>query len=210
MTTPLAIALVLVVVGWFAAGTIWNLRQGNAVLRWMQGGLPQFGERTTFRWLGTTAIEMVLRAAKPPFTEVTLIVFMEPRDLPWLWAFGRLRGRRDTLIIRAKLRQVPALDLEAIEPGSWSGRDARRHLGGVSWGTAQRDGTLSVYVHGDGERARALLGLCQEAGLTVRRFSVRRSEPHFQLHVALPHRVAGAPEFFDAVRRIGDAASQGA
>ena len=99
MTELIAIAAVAVV-AWFAAGTIWNVRTGRELMRWMQGGLPALGERTTVRWLGSTAVEMVIRDGKAPFAGVTMVIFMEARDTPWMWAIGRSRGRRDTLIIR--------------------------------------------------------------------------------------------------------------
>ncbi len=123
MITVLLAAAAVAVVAWFAAGTIWNVRKGSALMRWMQGGadgeaggLRALGERTTVRWLGSTAVEMVIRDAKAPFTEVTLVIFLEPRDMPWMWALGRSRGRRDTLIIRAVLRRAPEFELEALAP----------------------------------------------------------------------------------------------
>ena len=48
MTASLAIAALLVV-DWFAVGTVWNVRKGRAVMRWMQGGLPLLGARATVR-----------------------------------------------------------------------------------------------------------------------------------------------------------------
>ncbi|HUK62485.1 MAG TPA: hypothetical protein VLV15_04100, partial [Dongiaceae bacterium] len=79
------------------------------------GGLSALGGRTTVRWLGSTAVEMVLSDAKAPFAAVTLVIFLEPRDLPW-WPISRARGRRDTLIIRGVLHQAPAVELEALAP----------------------------------------------------------------------------------------------
>jgi hypothetical protein len=67
LVTVLLTLLAVVVVAWFAAGTLHNIRKGSALMRWMQGGLPLLGARTTVRWLGTTAVEMVIREAKPPF-----------------------------------------------------------------------------------------------------------------------------------------------
>src|SRR5664280_2313395 len=86
--------VVAIVMVWFAAGSIWNVRKGKSFLRWMQGGLHLLCERTTVRWLGTTAVELVLSKPKPPFEEATLVIFLEPRDVPWLWGFSRSRGRR--------------------------------------------------------------------------------------------------------------------
>jgi hypothetical protein len=54
--------------------------------------------------------------------------------------------------------------------------------------------------------ADALLELAKGAGMTVRRLSVRRAEPHLQLHIDLPAESAPAAEFFAAVRTIGERA----
>src|SRR3990172_3765450 len=79
--------------GWFAAGVVWNIRRGNAVLRWMQDGLPRLGEKTTLRWLGTSVVELTIHRAKAPFRQVEVLLVLTPRDVPWLWllAVGRER-----------------------------------------------------------------------------------------------------------------------
>jgi len=208
MTEIISVAAVAVV-AWFAAGTIWNVAKGRALMHWMQGGLPALGARATVRWLGSTAVELVIRDGKAPFAGVTLIIFLEPRDTPWMWALSRSRGRRDTLIVRGVLRQVPAVELEALDPTTWSGRDA---LGRVprDWPVRQTDVFGRVLVHHASDaacgRADALLAIAQRAGLTVRRLSLRRSEPNFQLHVRLPDRRESARAFFEAVRALADGA----
>jgi len=139
--------LVALVMVWFAAGSIWNVRKGKSTLRWMQEGLQLLCERTTVRWLGTTAIEMVLAGSKPPFEESTLVIFLEPRDVPWLWGFSRSRGRRDAFILRAKLRRAPHADLEALDRSSFAGRDAVRRLASERWTVREPEaaGALPVY-----------------------------------------------------------------
>ncbi len=210
LVTVLLAAVAVGVVAWFAAGTLHNVRKGSAVMRWMQGGLPLLGARTTVRWLGTTAVEMSIREARPPFEEVTLVVFMEPRDLPWMWALARQGGRRDTLIVRARLRRAPRLDLEALERGSWSGKDVLRRMAAEEWSVREPSspGGLPIFTKTPAAlgRAEELVGLATGAGLTVRRLSVRRSEPHFQIHVALPSTALPAAAFFEAVRALGERA----
>jgi hypothetical protein len=202
--------LVALVMVWFAAGSIWNVRKGKATLRWMQAGLHLLCERTTVRWLGTTAVELVLSKPKPPFEEATLVIFLEPRDVPWLWGFSRSRGRRDALIVRGKLRRAPHGDLEALDPSSFAGRDALRHMAKERWSVRERtaEGGRPVYykVEGTLPLADDLLELARAGGLTVRRLSVRRTEPHLQLHVDLPAASAPAAEVFAAVRTIGERA----
>src|ERR1035437_5918879 len=111
--------LVALVMCWFAAGSIWNVRKGKSTLRWMQGGLHLLCERTTVRWLGTTAVELVLSKSKPPFEEATLVIFLETRDVPWLWGVSRSRGRRDALILRARLPRAPHARLAGLAPSSF-------------------------------------------------------------------------------------------
>jgi hypothetical protein len=175
----------------------------------MQGGLPLLGGRTTVRWLGSTAIEMAIRDGKAPFAGAVLVIFLEPRDMPWMWALGRMRGRRDTLIVRGVLRRAPAVELEALDPMSWSGRDALPRVP-PDWPVRQAalPGGLAVH-HANAaalERADALLAQAERAGLAVKRLSVRRTEPHLQLHVLLPDRRQPARDFFEAVRAVAERA----
>ena len=207
MTELIGVAAVAVV-AWFAVGTIWNVRKGSALMRWMQGGLPALGSRTTVRWLGSTAVEMVVRDAKAPFAGVTLVIFLEPRDLPW-WPISRARGRRDALIIRALLRRSPTLEFEALDPASWSGRDALPRVP-REWLVREAATPGGLVVHhasaGALAHADALLALAERAGLAVRRLSVRRTEPNLQLHVRLPDCRQPAREFFEAVHALAELA----
>jgi len=204
MTELIAIVAVALV-AWFAAGTIWNIRRGRLLMHWMQGGLPLLGERTTVRWLGSSAVEMVIRDGKPPFSGVTLVTFLEARDVPWMWALGRVRGRRDTLIIRGVLRQAPQREFEALDPASWSGREALARVP-KEWLVRRpaAAGDIAVYYADAAalERADALLTEAVSKGLVVRRLSLRRTEPHFQIHVALPEKSQPARSFFEAVQAI--------
>lgn len=208
MTEIIAIVAVALV-AWFAAGTIWNIRRGRMLMQWMQSGLPVLGGRTTVRWLGSSAIEMVIRDGKAPFASATLVVFLEPRDVPWMWALTRGRGRRDTLIIRGVLRRLPKFEVEALDVASWSGREALRRVP-AEWLVRQAAKASDVVVHygsADGlVQVDTLLTKAQRAGLTVKRLSVRRTEPHFQIHVPLPDQREPARDFFEAVQAIAERA----
>ncbi|HTQ75960.1 MAG TPA: hypothetical protein VMI74_16895 [Burkholderiales bacterium] len=200
--------IAVAVVAWFAAGTIWNVRKGRESMRWMQGGLPVIGERTTVRWLGSTAVELVIDQGKAEFARVTVVIFLEPRDLPW-WPLSRLRGRSDTLIVRSVLRRVPSFELEALDPASWSGRDALPRVP-RDWLTARAAAPGGIVVHHSGAaalgHAYALLEIAQRAGMKVQRLSVRRTEPNFQLHVLLPDGSQPAHDFFKAVHDLAERA----
>ena len=210
MTAMVTVVAVLVL-AWFAAGTILNLRKGSALLRWMQAGLPLLGERTTVRWLGTSAVEMVIREARRPFEQATVVIFLEPRDVPWIWALSRSRGRRDTLIVRGRLSSAPRADLEVLERQSWSGRDAQRGLARSEWSVrepAPPGGPAAYYkVSSALSLADSLAEQARKAGLHPFRLSVRRIDPHFQIHVPIPGAEVSARDFFEAVRALGERAA---
>jgi hypothetical protein len=204
MMEIVAIAAVALV-AWFAAGTIWNVRRGRILMQWMQSGLPVLGQRTTVRWLGSSAIEMVIRDGKAPFAGVTLVTFLEARDTPWMWAFGRARGRRDTLIIRGVLRRVPEVELEALDAASWSGHEALARVP-AEWSVREAAAPGDLVVHYGNAAALAcadaLLTEARRAGLVVKRLSVRRTEPHFQAHVSIPDQQQPARAFFETIQAI--------
>jgi hypothetical protein len=74
----------------------------------------------------------------------------------------------------------------------------------------EAQGPGDVVVHHTGApalaRADALLERAKRAGMAIRRLSVRRTEPNFQIHVALPDRRQPASEFFEAVHRLAELA----
>lgn len=207
--TGALIVVAVVLIGWFAAGSIANVRKGHAALKWLEGGLPAVGERTTVRWLGTTAIEMLVAKAKPPFAEVAVIVFLQPRDMPWLWALSRQRGRRDTLIFRAGLRRAPAVELEVLDPPSWSGREGLRRMAGQRWSSREPSGAgglVTYYKFASAlETADALIAAARDGGLALRRLALHPSGTHLEVHADLPG-PAPATEFFSTLQAIGERA----
>ena len=88
--TVLIGAAAFLLVAWFAAGTIWNVRLGSQVMRWMQEGLPVLGSRSTVRWLGSSVVELVINEGKAALASAAVVIFMEPRDLPW-WPLSRMQ-----------------------------------------------------------------------------------------------------------------------
>jgi hypothetical protein len=204
-------ALVAVVMGWFAFGVIWNIRLGNAVLKWMQSGLPRLGEKTTLRWLGSSVVELAILKAKPPFRRVELMLVLEPRDVPWFWLFARLRGRRDMLIVRGQISTPPPYEFDCFAPGSWSeqetvGRGEARQwpmetLEGANFRAPAPSRSLSRQV------APALLHAARHVQPTVWRLSSRREFPQLELHLPLPDpRQEDAGQFFNALRTLAERA----
>jgi len=111
---------VAVFMSWFAFGILYNLRRGNAMLKWMQGGLPSVGPRTTLRWLGSTVAELVIDPARSPFRRLETLLVLNPRDVPWMWLFAVLKAGETFSSSRAP-EQPARVDLELADPVSWTG-----------------------------------------------------------------------------------------
>ena len=210
MTSPVTLAVVVIVLLWFAVGIQWNIRKGNALLRWLQGGLPLLGTRTTLRWLGSSVVELKITEPAPPFLDAEVLVVLEPRDVGPLWGWGRLHGRRDFLILRARLDRPPRFEVEAGDRRGWTGLDALQRLTASEWQQADW-GDENVRIAHSGGRApqvaQRLWGEFQRTSKGVWRLSVRRAHPHVEVHL-MPPDIAqvGAERLFRTFRELSQAA----
>ena len=207
------IAAIIIVLGWFALGLTWNLRRGNAMLRWMQNGLPQLGEHTTMRWLGSSAVELVITKARSPFRQATLLIVLEPRDIPWLWLLTWFQGRRDVLIIRAQLQTVPQYEFDLIAPHAWSETKQTGKLETQRWADEPLDELNFRAPSTTRSLSRAMAPAALQAARQIHpnvwRLSARRDEPQLELHVPLPKlRTTDAAQFFTDLRALGEQLSK--
>jgi hypothetical protein len=206
-----AILVLLVVLLVFALGTRRNIQKGNDILRWLQGGLPVLGTRTSFRWLGSSAVVLTIVQANEPFRQAEVVVVMEPRDVMLWWLWSRRRGRRDFLILRGILRRAPSFDLEAADAAGWTGRDRLRRPDPESWERADWGPGSPTVAHGPGADpavARRLWTDLAEASSGVWRLSVRRREPHLEVHVLPPAAATPAERLIRTFADVGRAVSR--
>ncbi len=186
----IVILAVAVFMGWFAFGMIYNLRRGDKILKWMQDGLPLIGQRTTFRWLGTSVAELGIAKAKRPFHRLDTMLVLKPRDVFWMTILAQIQRRDDLLIFRAALSTPPLLDLELADPKTWSGRAALSQLAKRGWEATDYHGLRLMAPKG-------LLGLASETldrlalpmqALSSRyiRLSLRKSAPNLEIHLPFP------------------------
>lgn len=201
--------LAILFLGWFALGTHANVRRGNAVLTWLQQGLPILGERASMRWLGSSVIELKIAKGKAPFRNVETLVVFEPRDVPLLWAFERMRGRRDLLIVRAHLESSPRFEMEAFDPGGWTTHGTERNVKNKNWTRLELDASkpLQAYFSGAEGRvaAKPMIDLAVRPGWELVRLSLHRSVPNLEVHYRLPNLAAQSSQsVFSKIRQISE------
>lgn len=178
------VLVVLVFLGWFAIGTHLNIRKGHRVLRWLQDGMPLLGERTTVRWLGSSAIELKVQHARDPLRSAEVFVVLEPRDLPFLWWWFRSRGRRDLLIVRGELRAPPHRQFEALDRRAWSARGVERTAQRNRWTPLAMPPGSPLVAYGQGwtDAAPDILHAAGIPELSVVRVAVHRDTPNLEVH----------------------------
>ena len=207
------VAAVIVLMGWFAIGVLYNLRRGDALLKWMQNGLPSIGQKTTFRWLGTSVAELVIAHAKKPFRRLETLLFMKPRDVFWMTIAAYFQGREDIVIFRAHLNTAPVTDLELVDPKTWSGRDIQRRNRHRKWESTTYRGLQLMAPTGLLDLATTTLDRLaipmQRLSSRYARFSLHRSAPNLELHVPFPdHRTVDAKQYFEALRELARSISE--
>jgi hypothetical protein len=208
VATAVAIVLAVIVMLWFTWGTQRNISRGNDLLRWLQTGLPELGRRATVRWLGSSAVEVSIVEPAEPFTEAVVVVVLEPRDVPWFWAWSRRRGRRDFLIFRGRMDRPPGLELEAGDETGWTGTDRTSALDEDAWRRVEgwgRPGLVVFHAPGaDPDVVRSGFARLDDASGGVWRLSIRRAPPHLEVHVRPPE--TGDADAADLVRAFGELA----
>lgn len=204
---PWGYALILVLIGvmlLFSLGTRRNIRRGNALVAWLQGGLPALGRKSTFRWLGSTAVVLRIGQAKDPFREAEVVVVLEPRDVALLWALSRRRGRRDFLILRGWLRRPPSFELEAGDERGWTGGEKLQRLDPEAWDRDEWGGVRVAHSReADVDAARGVWDELTEASGGLWRLSIRREHPHLEVHLLPPDADVSARRLVEAFRRAG-------
>jgi hypothetical protein len=209
----IVIVAVAVFMGWFAFGMIYNLRRGDKILKWMQDGLPLIGQRTSFRWLGSSVAEMSIAKAKRPFQRLDTLLVLKPRDVFWMTLIALAQGRDDVLIFRSYLSTPPLLDLELADPSDWSGRNALRQAAKRGWDTTDFQGLRLMAPKGLLELATKTL---QQLGAPMQalsaryvRFSLRKTAPNLVVHVPFPDpRSVDAKIYFQALSELGRAVTE--
>ena len=145
---------------------------------------------------------MKIEAAKAPFHSAQVLVLLEPRDVPLIWWFSRLRGRRDLFIFRGELRSNPRREFEALNLASWSGRAAHHRVKADGWQAVNAPPPLAAFAPQPSTDPSAAVGAASLNGCSPVRVAFRRSEPNLEIQWPLDVlRQHSSREVVEAIQR---------
>ncbi|MBI5030974.1 MAG: hypothetical protein HZB51_10635 [Chloroflexi bacterium] len=214
LTYPLLVVLAVIIIGWFALGTQFNVRKGDRVLKWLHEGMPLIGEKTTMHWMGSSVLQLKIAKGKAPYRSSENLFVFEPRDVLFLWALSRMQGRRDLIIFRGTLNASPSFELEIFDPKGWTTQSTKRHVETKNWSLAELSSQpdLRAYYSGNGgaQAVASLTALAIRSGARLMRLSIHRDVPNVEAHWYMPNLdQVSARDLYSSLREIGDQAIRG-
>jgi hypothetical protein len=184
---PLAVGLGLVLIGWYWAGNELMRRRSHRLALWSKRMIDPWGGTQSIRWLGGQAFRLEVEGPKAPFRSLMITGLVESWDVPMVWAWNRLHGRRDIVLLQASLRHQPLWGLEVYRSGTMLAGDARHFARQESWPeTALHE--LTVAAPGDApiRLATELVSVLDAERSRLVRLAVRRQGQHLTLALNVP------------------------
>jgi len=182
------VGLGILLVLWYLFASIFNRRRGLAIFHWLRSDLDQLGGEVASRWIGSSGsgARIQVHKANPPFRDLEIVYLLASRELLPLFLFDLLRGKRDQLIVKARLRTSHPGEVE-VAPAR-SGR-ARQMTTERERPWSVEDGPHELLVgtrgHGAQRQRAALIPFLDKYGLHVRNISWSRKAPHLIVILSL-------------------------
>ena len=204
----IAIYLGIFLILWYGVASVYNRRLGIRTYRWLQPGVASLGKITEAKWIGSSGSggRVGGAQAKQPFRQAEVAFLLESRELLPLWLLNRLRGIRDSLIVRAQLRSVPQGELEILPQGHARFKDLLTESKQNPWAMLEQDLPAGLQAAARGRNMDRMLSsaeaLLKEVGPGIRRLSLARTAPHLILDVKIAQlRPAPSEGFFDLLTK---------
>lgn len=186
--TDLAIALAAFLMLWYVVGMRINRRRAVTLVRQVRDSLQPFGGTATIRWFGRSAFRVEADQLAAPLIRLGISVLLEPRETFFLWAVGRLRGRRDWLVTGVSLGGRVGASFEVYHPKRRGAFQVASEIREKEWREeplAGRPPLLCAAPDADGRAlAREILNML--GGTEVWRVGLRPEAPHLTISLPIP------------------------
>ncbi|MBM4458583.1 MAG: hypothetical protein FJ011_12570 [Chloroflexi bacterium] len=181
--------LLIILVAGYLLGTWVNRRRSRQLGAWLQGGLKGLGGKVTWKWIRsmTSGAQALIVDANRPFRQIEIIYVLLTRELLPLWGVELLRGKRDTLIVRASLRSEPAEEIEVVPLHGPLRRTLDKAAGDQPWTWQEGPAGLGIATHGPANKpiVGRVRSFVDRYSSSLERLSLRRRQPNLILFLRL-------------------------
>src|SRR5919205_3958506 len=143
MPDSLALPALILVGGvllvWYVVGNEVMRRRAHRLALWSKRGVDPLGGRQSIQWLTQQAFRLQVDEPRAPLRAATITGLVESWDVPMIWLWNRLHGRRDMVVLQLALREAPLWGFEVYRPGSILAGDARHFARQEGWEEASLD-----------------------------------------------------------------------
>jgi hypothetical protein len=191
---PVALGVGVLLIGWYLAGSELMRRRVHRLALWSKRVVDPLGGSQSVRWLGGQAFRLEVEGPNAPFQSVMVTGLVESWDVPMVWAWNRLHGRRDMVLLHASLGKQPMWGLEVYRPGSILAGDSRHLARQEGWSESALD-EFRMAAAGDAPARLAadLVNILGPERSRLIRMAVRRQGQHITLALTVPDPVAFDP-----------------
>ena len=186
--TTVAIALAGLLLLWYVVGMQVKRRRAGALMRQIRDSVLPLGGNATIRWIGRNAFRVEVDKLAAPYVHVSASVLLEPYETLILWALGRLRGRRDWLVVTVALLERVSGSFEVYHPKRRGAFQVSRDIRSKGWREEPLPGRPSLrYAASDADgRALAQQVVTILGGQELWRAALQPEKPNLILSLPLP------------------------
>ena len=115
-------------IGWYGVGSLYNRYRSNKIMKIIWAETKKYripGELTT---LGSSGFIINIDKPTERISKLSIGVVMSKRELPINWMVDLIRGKRDTLMIKAVLNEKPKYDFDIFRTNNYYGKNLRKRL----------------------------------------------------------------------------------
>jgi hypothetical protein len=126
-------------VGWYGAGSLFNRYKSKKMLKTVAQHLKKYRGSKEVTPLGSSGFIIDMDKPTDKIKKLSLGIVLSKRELPINWIVDYIRGKRDTLTIKAVFNKKPGYDADIYRLDNYYGKilhkkvakDRYRELGGV-------------------------------------------------------------------------------
>ena len=115
-------------VGWYGAGSLFNRYKSRRMLKTIARHLKKYGGSKEVTPLGSSGFIINMDKPSDGIRKLSLGVVLSKRELPINWIVDYIRGKRDTLTIKAVFNKKPGYDADIYRVDNYYGRTIHRKL----------------------------------------------------------------------------------